>query len=70
MSLNREKILERKKELLNPPVLDGLEELEKIVEPKPNYVGPGPWLKVCRRLSEELGPRVKIDSKGGSDANN
>ncbi|MDZ7792469.1 MAG: hypothetical protein U5P10_01890 [Spirochaetia bacterium] len=48
MSIDTESIRRRKAELLQPQALDNLKELEKIVEPKPHYVGPGPWLKAIQ----------------------
>jgi len=48
MSIDTESIRRRKAELLQPQPLNNLKELEKIVEPKPHYVGPGPWLKAIQ----------------------
>jgi hypothetical protein len=38
-----------KSALLEPPPLENLKELERLVEPKPNFVGPGPWLKILKK---------------------
>lgn len=46
--MNTEKIKARKLELQQPKPLSQLRELEDIVEPKPNYVGPRPWLKAVQ----------------------
>jgi hypothetical protein len=48
MSIDTESIRRRKAELLQPQPLNNLKELEKIVKPKPHYVGPGPWLKAVQ----------------------
>ena len=46
--LERQWILQKKRELLSPDPLDSLDELEGEVEQRPRYVGPGPWIEVVR----------------------
>lgn len=46
------KILNRKEELLKPQALESLNELERLVEPKPNFVGPGPWIRILKKEAE------------------
>ncbi|HDQ14214.1 MAG TPA: hypothetical protein ENN41_05315 [Sediminispirochaeta sp.] len=53
MSRIEELIKSRKKELLSPEPLRELADLEKIIDPKPNYLGPGAWIKLCTELSRE-----------------
>lgn len=48
MSIDTESVRRRKAELLQPQPLTNLKDLENIVEPKPHYVGPGPWLKALQ----------------------
>ncbi|MFW5715538.1 MAG: hypothetical protein ACOC2P_00030 [Spirochaetota bacterium] len=57
--MNTEQIRKRKLELQQPKPLSGLRELEHIIEPKPNYVGPGPWLKAVQ---------IKENKNGGQHA--
>lgn len=57
---DRKKILDRKKELLKPQALESLNELERLIEPKPNFVGPGPWIRI---LNKET--KLFPDSSGG-----
>lgn len=57
--MDTERIRKRKLELQEPKPLSQLRELEDIVEPKPNYVGPGPWLKAVH---------IKADKNGGQNA--
>lgn len=47
--MKAEQIKKRKQELQEPKPLSQLRELEEIVEPKPHYVGPGPWLKAVQK---------------------
>ena len=53
--MNTEKIRKRKLELQQPKPLSQLRELEDIIEPKPNYVGPGPWLKAVQKKANKNG---------------
>lgn len=53
--MNTDKIMKRKIELQQPKPLSHLRELEEIVEPKPNYVGPGPWLKAVQINEKKIG---------------
>ncbi len=57
--MDTEQIRKRKLELQQPKPLSQLRELEDIIEPKPNYVGPGPWLKAVQ---------IKEDKNGGYHA--
>ncbi|MFO7730253.1 MAG: hypothetical protein R6V86_05770 [Spirochaetia bacterium] len=52
MSIDSKSIRRRKAELLQPQPLNNLKELEKIIEPKPHYVGPGPWIKAIQAAVE------------------
>ncbi len=46
------RILEIKQQLLEPGALSDIEDLNRIIKPKPRYIGPGPWLKILK-VSEE-----------------
>ena len=55
--MKAEQIDKRKQELQEPKALSRLRELEEIVEPKPHYVGPGPWLKAVQKKEKKTGGR-------------
>ena len=68
MSINIQDVRRRKAELLQPNPLSTLRELEEIVEPKPHYVGPGPWLKAVRSAAKNNDATHKETQRGGRDA--
>ncbi len=68
MSINIQDIQRRKAELLQPRPLSNLRELEEIVEPKPHYVGPGPWLKAVRSAVKKTDAVRREAHRGGRDA--
>ena len=39
-----------RQEILSPPAISRLEEISEALQPKPNYIGPGMWLKTIRKL--------------------
>lgn len=59
--MRAEQIRKRKQELQEPKPLSQLRELEEIVEPKPHYVGPGPWLKAVQGKEKKTGGRNAVD---------
>jgi len=44
----------KKAELLEPKPLKNLRELEQLMEPKPNFVGPGPWIRILKKDSPRI----------------
>ena len=42
--IERQWILQKRRELLSPHPLEKLDDLEREVEQRPRYVGPGPWM--------------------------
>jgi hypothetical protein len=46
------RISEKKQQLLEPEALSDLEELKRIIKPKPRYIGPGPWLEILKELED------------------
>ena len=68
MSIDIHKVRQRKTELMQPQPLSHLEELEQIVEPKPHYVGPGPWLKAVQAKAEHASASKKEKNRGGRNA--
>jgi hypothetical protein len=55
--MKSEQVRKRKLELQEPKALSQLRELEEIVEAKPHYVGPGPWLKAVQLQENQTGGR-------------
>jgi len=41
-------ILQKRRELLSPRPLEKLEDLEREIEQRPRYVGPGPWITAAQ----------------------
>jgi curved DNA-binding protein CbpA len=39
--------------LLSPKPLSSLEELRRLIRPRPKYIGPGIWMKTLKELSEK-----------------
>lgn len=46
------RISKKKQQLLEPEALSDLEELKRIIKPKPRYIGPGPWLEILKELED------------------
>ncbi|GEM_PF-3097298 len=68
MSIDIHRVRQRKAELMQPQPLSHLKELEQIVEPKPHYVGPGPWLKAVKATVEQASVSKKEKNRGGRNA--
>jgi hypothetical protein len=43
----RERIRRR---LLSPPPVSSLDEVKRLLSPRPEYIGPGPWLALLKSL--------------------
>jgi len=46
------RILEKKQQLLEPGALSDIQELKRIIKPKPRYIGPGPWLEILKESED------------------
>ncbi len=67
--LKPEGIRTKRADYLEPQSLENLHELEHIVEPKPNFVGPGPWIKLLTKQSP-FGDKCRKESTHANHRSN